>query len=82
MESKLRVKLIFINMKKNVFQGFEDKEIQNLATVNGGIEYEPTGEKNTDEEAITGRKEANPWDTSDKGGYRRVDATWDNCSPN
>ena len=69
-------------MKKNVFQGFEEKEIQNLATVNGGIEYEPTGTNNTDEEAVTGRKEANPWDASDAGGYRRVDQYLDNCSAN
>lgn len=68
-------------MKKNVFQGFEEKEIQNLATVNGGIEYEPTGDYNTDEDAITGRKEDNPWDPSDTGGYRRVDQSWKDCSP-
>ncbi len=69
-------------MKKNVFQGFEEKEIQNLATVNGGIEYEITSAGGGDEEAITGRKEANPWDATDKGGYRRVDQTWSNCSAN
>jgi hypothetical protein len=69
-------------MKKNVFQGFEEKEIQNLATVNGGIDYEPTGANNTDEEAITGRNEANPWDATDRYKYRRVDASWDNCSSN
>ncbi|MCH2229658.1 MAG: hypothetical protein MK105_04875 [Crocinitomicaceae bacterium] len=67
-------------MKKNVFQGFEGKELENASTIKGGISYRPTssGGQQTDEEAVTAAGEVDPW-TDETQNYTCTDARWDNC---
>ena len=68
-------------MKKNVFEGFEGLETQQLEAVRGGIEYSATYRNGSqcDEKAITAAGEYDPWSDT-YAPYSAEDATWDNCS--
>ncbi|MCC7454918.1 MAG: hypothetical protein IT222_12180 [Crocinitomix sp.] len=66
-------------MKKNVFQGFSDKVLNNLNLVRGGITYQPTqAPGGPDEEAICAANEYDPFNGTTTS-YESIDATWWNC---
>jgi len=69
-------------MKKNVFQGFAGKELENSNAVKGGYFYRETYNRSgaqIDEDYVTEAGEVDPFN----GGtntYQGSDYTWENCS--
>ena len=68
-------------MKKNVFQGFQNKKV-NLLNVKGGYFYSPTQLAGTDEwndeELVT---EPSDNDSACSPNYSCQDEVWKNCTP-